>query len=79
VTQLLIRQLYCDLAAKSPLTPDEDFSLLQALWQGDETKTLSGGSQSPRGDESFKIVQYDDGAKMAKDKWGEKVENTSHQ
>jgi len=39
-------------------TPDENFSLSQALWQGDETKISSGVSQSHRGDESFEIVQY---------------------
>jgi hypothetical protein len=39
-------------------TPDENFSLSQALWQGDETKISSGTSQSHRGDESFEIVQY---------------------
>jgi len=57
VTHLLIRQLYLGFGCEIT-TPDENFSLSQALWQGDETKISSGVSQSPRGDESFEIVQY---------------------
>jgi hypothetical protein len=54
VTHLLIRQLFWDYAVKSPLLT----KILACHKPDDETKILSGVSQSPRGDESFEIVKY---------------------